>query len=124
VVAGAKVEPKTTELNGSLEQKKTKEEKKKAKANDRTFMDFLDLEIAEQARELECPVCLEESPPDAPIYMCEELHPVCSTCRPRLKVCPSCRLAYPAWAGPRRHRYAETAASRLKALRARREGLS
>jgi hypothetical protein len=51
------------------------------------------------------------------------LHSVCATCQPLLPTCPCCRLAYPAWGHRRRHRFLETAATRLAALRARREGL-
>jgi hypothetical protein len=71
-------------LNVSEQVKETKEDNNKCKAEEPTLLHFLDLEIAEQALELECPVCLEESPPNTPIYMCEEQHPVCATCRPRL----------------------------------------
>ena len=84
---------------------------------------FLEDSILAKAVEVECPVCLEEARAGAALYMCEEQHLVCGACRPRLRECPTCRLAYPAWQAPRRHRYAERAAAELQALRLRREGL-
>jgi len=84
---------------------------------------FLEDSILAKAVEVECPVCLEEACAGAALYMCEEQHLVCGACRPRLRECPTCRLAYPAWQAPRRHRYAERAAAELQALRLRREGL-
>jgi hypothetical protein len=111
------------EVTETVQSNETNDDEEKAKDKKPTLQGVLDTEIAAQARELECPVCLEESPPGAPIFMCEELHPVCSTCRPALKSCPSCRASYPAWGPARRHRYLETAATRLAALRMRRHGL-
>lgn len=40
--------------------------------------------------ELECPVCTEMIPPKQ-IFQCLSGHPVCSSCRPRLSSCPTCR---------------------------------
>jgi len=111
------------EVTETVQSDEPLEEEEKANVKQPTLQGVLDTEIAEQARELECPVCLEESPPDTPTYMCEELHPVCAACRPALKSCPSCRAPYPAWGPARQHRYLETTASRLAALRLRRHGL-
>ena len=44
--------------------------------------------------EIECPVCCEEMAPPRTIFQCSEGHPVCSSCRPRLVHCPSCREAF------------------------------
>ena len=61
--------------------------------------------IQEKERDLECPVCLDTA--QVPIYMCEEQHAICSSCRMNDKVdkCPLCRVQY--FGKPRRHRYAE-----------------
>ena len=44
--------------------------------------------------EVECPVCCEEMAPPRTILQCSQGHPVCSSCRPRLASCPSCRGAF------------------------------
>ena len=41
--------------------------------------------------EVECPVCCEEMAPPMTIFQCSQGHPVCSSCRPKLLHCPSCR---------------------------------
>ena len=51
---------------------------------------------------------------EAPIYMCPNLHQICSGCQPRVERCPECRENYPG--RPRRHRYAEKAAEELAEL--------
>lgn len=43
-------------------------------------------------KELECPVCMEHMLP--PIIMCESGHSICSSCRPNLAKCPSCRQPF------------------------------
>ena len=63
-------------------------------------MDFLSQSIKEKEEHLECPVCLDTA--EAPIYMCQEMHLICSNCRPKLKECPECRAPYKAQL--RRHR--------------------
>ena len=40
---------------------------------------------------LECPVCTEEMLPLKQVLQCSSGHPVCSTCRPRVARCPTCR---------------------------------
>ena len=87
------------------------------------LMEFLQEQIQTKSEELECPVCLEECPQDSPIFQCPSQHLVCGECRPRVRQCPSCRVPYPAWQLPVRHRYAERAVLELAGLRARREGL-
>ena len=61
--------------------------------------------IEEKEKDLECPVCLDMA--QVPIFMCEEQHVICSSCRmsERVDRCPMCRLEYSG--KPRRHRYAE-----------------
>ena len=87
------------------------------------LLEFLQEQIQAKSEELECPVCLEECPQDSPIYQCPSQHLVCGECRPRVRQCPSCRVPYPAWQLPVRHRYAERGVLELAGLRARREGL-
>ena len=50
--------------------------------------------IEKATEEVECPVCCEEMAPPRTIWQCAEGHPVCSSCRPRLDNCPSCRGAF------------------------------
>ena len=38
---------------------------------------------------LECPVCYQEL--YSPIFQCNNGHPVCATCRPRVRACPVCK---------------------------------
>ena len=44
--------------------------------------------------EVECPVCCEEMAPPRTIFQCSQGHPVCSSCKPKLVDCPSCREAF------------------------------
>ena len=44
--------------------------------------------------ELECPVCCEDLGAPRRIYQCSQGHPVCSSCRPRLRNCPTCRASF------------------------------
>ena len=62
--------------------------------------DFLSKSIKEKKELLMCPVCFETA--EAPIFMCQEMHLICSNCRPKLKECPECRAPYKAQL--RRHR--------------------
>jgi len=66
------------------------------------MLDILKKQITGKRRELECPVCLEESSP--PIFTCAAQHLVCGNCRPSLKECVVCRVPYQEMS---RHRYAE-----------------
>uniref|UniRef100_A0A6P7GJS5 RING-type E3 ubiquitin transferase n=1 Tax=Diabrotica virgifera virgifera TaxID=50390 RepID=A0A6P7GJS5_DIAVI len=43
-------------------------------------------------RELECPICFSYLQP--PIRMCIKGHSICSTCRNKLTVCPTCRSTF------------------------------
>ena len=76
--------------------------------------------IQEKEKDLECPVCLETAA--KPIFMCPEMHLICSNCEPRMKTnswsevrkCPQCRAVY---RGPsRRHRFAEKTAEEVERL--------
>ena len=40
---------------------------------------------------LECPVCLTP-PTSTPIYRCDNGHILCNKCRPKVKICPECRI--------------------------------
>ena len=64
------------------------------------LVEFVMRSITEKEADLECPVCLEIA--EAPIFMCQEMHLICSNCRPKLKECPECRAPYKAQL--RRHR--------------------
>ena len=77
------------------------------------FLTFIDDQIIEKEKELECPVCLEVA--SSPIFMCSEQHLICSTCRPKLSNCPECRVVYKG--KNRRHRYAEKTAEELERLK-------
>ena len=63
-------------------------------------LDYINQKIEAKEKELECPVCFETA--SVPIFMCQELHLICSVCRPKVSECPECRLRYTG--RPRRHR--------------------
>ena len=46
------------------------------------LLEYIDNKIAAKEKELECPVCLEVA--YAPIFMCNDLHLICSDCRPKV----------------------------------------
>ena len=48
------------------------------------MIDFLSKSIKEKEADLECPVCMETA--EAPIFMCQEMHLICSHCRPKVIV--------------------------------------
>ena len=81
------------------------------------LLDFIDDQISEKEKELECPVCLEVA--ESPIFMCSELHLICCNCRPKLKACPECRIEYEG--KPKRHRYAEKTAEELTRIKKQRD---
>ena len=81
-------------------------------AANNNLIKFLAKSIEEKEEELACPVCL--MPASAPIFSCQQMHLVCSSCQPRLTSCPVCREPYQG--PPRRHRYAEREAQELKDL--------
>lgn len=83
------------------------------------LLNFIDRQIREKEKELECPVCLEIA--IVPIFMCIESHLICSNCRPKIFECPECRLTYSG--KPKRHRYAEKAAEELNGLKCERQEL-
>ena len=76
------------------------------------WIDFLIKAIKEKEDWLMCPVCLEVV--EAPIYMCQQMHLICATCRPRVAACPECRKRYK---GTQIHRYAERDAVELKKMK-------
>ena len=81
------------------------------------LLEFIDNQIKEKEKELECPVCLEVA--CSPIFMCSEQHLICSTCRPKLSNCPECRVVYTG--KNRRHRYAEKTAEELERLKIKKD---
>ena len=56
------------------------------------LIEFMAKAIKEKEEMLTCPVCLEVA--EAPIYTCQQMHLICSGCRPRLAACPECRERY------------------------------
>merc|ERR1712210_448415 len=85
------------------------------------LLNFIERQIKEVERELECPVCFEIAS-QAPIFRCEEDHLICSKCREKVASCPVCRVEYPGGAG-KRLRGAERQAERLAAMYKERESL-
>ena len=90
------------------------------KENTSRLLEFMASSIKEKENDLECPVCLETA--DVPIFMCSEMHLICSSCKPKIKECPECRVPYTG--PPKRHRYAEKTAEELKKLRKEYESMS
>jgi len=76
------------------------------------LLEFINMKIEAREQELECPVCLETA--SIPIFACNDMHLICSNCRPKVSTCPECRESYPSKA--KRHRYAEKAAEELAGL--------
>ena len=82
---------------------------------------FIERQIEDVEKELECPVCLETAS-QAPIFKCEEDHLICSKCREKVSCCPVCRMEYPRGAR-KRLRGAERQAERLAGMYNERESL-
>ena len=61
---------------------KTSNEVKTVKTPNLQLLDYIDQKIEAKEKELECPVCLEVA--SVPIFMCDELHLICSSCRPKV----------------------------------------
>ena len=95
----------TKDLLGLLELEPRDENKK--------VIDFMVKSIEEKEAKLECPVCYVTA--EAPIFMCQQQHLICSSCQPKVTSCPECREAYQG--PPRRHRYAERDAEELKKMK-------
>jgi len=77
------------------------------------MVEFLINSISKKEKDLECPVCFEIS--TVPIFCCAESHLICSTCRPKLSMCPECRMEYRD--PPKVHRFAEKAAQEVEELK-------
>ena len=72
---------------------------------------FIEKQIEDAEKELECPVCLEIAL-ETPIFSCDEDHLICSKCRVKVLSCPVCRVEYPR-GGCKRLRGAERVAEKL-----------
>ena len=83
------------------------------------LFEFIEKQIIEKEKELECPVCLEIA--CSPIFMCSEQHLICATCKPKLSSCPECRVRYTG--KNRRHRYAEKTAEELEKLKNKKDSV-
>merc|ERR1719450_778219 len=81
------------------------------------LLEFIENEIIEKERELECPVCLDIAA--SPILMCSEQHLICGSCRPKVSQCPECREWYTG--KDKRHRYAEKTREELQRLREKKD---
>jgi len=92
----------------------------KPKGTSSRLTEFLAESIKEKEVDLECPVCFETA--DIPIFMCPEMHLICSKCRPKIRECPECRLPYTGTA--KRHRFAEKTAGELSKLKKEWENLN
>ena len=90
-------EAREKKMEAALKQLETKLDKTNAEMKiELGKLEALMEEESEQDRreELECLVCCEEMAPPRTIFQCSQGHPVCSSCRPRLVHCPSCREAF------------------------------
>ena len=70
-------------------------DEKPEKPDDETsskLQEFFLKSMKEKESLLECPVCLETAV--SPIFSCSKQHLICSSCRPKLKQCPECRIPY------------------------------
>ena len=81
------------------------------------LLQFLESEIEDLEKELECPVCFNLA--TSPIFKCDDDHLICSSCKLKLMNCPQCREDYPK-EGARRFRGAERQAENWKFARQRR----
>ena len=77
------------------------------------MVEFLTNSISKKEKDLECPVCFEIS--TIPIFCCAESHLICSSCQPKLRICPECRMEYRD--PPKVHRFAEKAAQEVDELK-------
>lgn len=104
-------------LKGSLEKIQqnvltVKSEPKRLVANaEHILIQFIESEIEDLEKELECPVCFNLA--SSPIFKCEDDHLICSSCKVKLRSCPQCREDYPT-GGARRFRGAERQAEKLE----------
>ena len=63
-------------------------EVKTIKTQDLQLLEYIDHKIEVKEKELECPVCLEVA--SAPIFTCDDLHLICSSCRPKVGCLATC----------------------------------
>ena len=57
------------------------------------LLNFIEGQIKDMEKELECPVCFEIAS-QASIFRCEEDHLIWSECRKKVVFCPVCRVRY------------------------------
>merc|ERR1719222_1542130 len=105
-----KIEATQEELKVVRQELKLVEERGEEKSE---LEKFIERQMEELRKELECPVCLEVAT-KAPIYKCTDDHIICRQCRPKLEECPQCRQIYPA--EYKRFRGAEKQGEKLEAL--------
>ena len=59
------------------------------------LLEYIDHQIEVKERELECPICLEMA--SVPIFMCDELHLICSSYRPKVGCLPTLAFNCSKW---------------------------
>ena len=60
---------------------------------DLKMVEFLKQAVEKKEQDLTCPICLETAKP--PIFMCPDSHIICSSCAPKVRTCPECRVTLP-----------------------------
>ena len=84
-IATLEEEIETLKLEASNIDKEQKlDTTKSAKQPNLELLEYINSKIEAKEEELECPVCLEVA--EAPIFMCDDLHLLCSTCRPKVRI--------------------------------------
>ena len=85
------------------------------------LLKFIESEIEDLEKELECPVCFNLA--TSPIFKCDDDHLICSSCKVKLMSCPQCREDYPK-EGARRFRGAERQAEKLEICKAKKNKIT
>ena len=83
---------KTKEVSNMQRNELSEEPKKLVDETSSKYREFLLKSMKKKESQLECPVCLETAV--SPIFSCSKQHLICSSCRPKLKQCPECRIPY------------------------------
>ena len=85
-------EEEELQLALAISQIEAEENTVKTVKENQKLIDFIAKSIEKKEAELECPVCFEIA--EAPIFMCQQQHLICSSCQPRVTSCPECREPY------------------------------
>ena len=77
------------------QEKKVKQIQSEITSESLKLENLMAVQLEEDPREeLACPVCCEDLGAPRRIYQCSQGHPVCSSCKPRLRNCPTCRASF------------------------------